>query len=87
MSKINHPDYYSSNGIEAINVIDAFNLNFNLGNVIKYILRAGKKKNEPPITTLQKANWYLVHEINRLKFLESISHEDQSESENFSWLN
>ena len=37
MNMTNHPDYYSKNGIEPIDLIDAFNLNFNCGNVIKYI--------------------------------------------------
>ena len=37
------PDYYKSKGIETIDVIEAFDLNFNLGNVIKYISRADKK--------------------------------------------
>lgn len=37
------PDYYTSNGIEAFDVIDTFNFNFKFGNAFKYIARAGKK--------------------------------------------
>ena len=59
---IDHPDHYqSANGIEAIDVIEAFNLNFSLGNAVKYILRAGRKgdRNED----LRKAVWYLMREV------------------------
>ena len=61
------PKYYKSkNGIEAIDYIEAFNLNFNLGNVIKYVTRAGKKT-ENALEDLQKAQWYLEREIERRK--------------------
>src|SRR5262249_2287986 len=40
---VNHPSHYKGNKFEAIDIIEDFNLNFNLGNAIKYILRAGKK--------------------------------------------
>lgn len=47
MSQINNPSHYGGkdNPYEAIKVIDAHQLNFNLGNVVKYVLRAGKKQN------------------------------------------
>lgn len=54
--------YYQSNGIEAIDVIDAYGLSFNLGNVVKYVLRAGKKT-ENSVQDLKKAADYLNHEI------------------------
>ncbi len=54
--------YYQSNGIEAIDVIDAYGLSFNLGNVVKYVLRAGKKT-EDSVQDLKKAADYLNHEI------------------------
>lgn len=60
--EINHPDYYQGK-IEVIDFIDAYNLNFNLGNVVKYITRAGKKHGEGKLTALQKAEWYLSREI------------------------
>lgn len=44
---VNHPDHYqSSSGLEVIDVIEDFNLGFCLGNVIKYVLRCGKKDAE-----------------------------------------
>ena len=41
--KINHPEHYRPGTYEAINVIDAWELGFCLGNVVKYIARAGLK--------------------------------------------
>ena len=60
---IDHPEHYQSNGIEVIDVIDLFNLNFNLGNSIKYILRADKKGNKKQ--DLEKALWYINHELKK----------------------
>ena len=57
------PDYYKSGGIEAFDVIDAFDLNFNLGNAFKYIARAGKKGNKAE--DLRKAVTYLNREIEK----------------------
>lgn len=59
--QINNPSHYKSKGIEAIDVIEAFELNFRLGNTIKYILRSGKKGNAKQC--LEKARWYLDREI------------------------
>ena len=59
-------DYYESDGIEVFDVIEAFDLNFNLGNVIKYICRAGRKTFDP-IPDLRKACTYLEREIERLE--------------------
>ena len=69
MTQINHPDYYTSHeicGLEAIDIIDAYGLNFSLGNVVKYILRAGRKHDNSYYDDLRKALWYLQHEINRI---------------------
>lgn len=63
MTQINHPDYYNSGGIETADFIDAHALNFNRGNVIKYVVRAGKKHGEDTLTALRKAQWYLAREI------------------------
>ena len=65
MTEIN-PSYYQSSSFEVIDVIEAFNLNFNTGNVIKYITRAGKKDGEGKLTALLKAQWYLEREIIRV---------------------
>jgi hypothetical protein len=63
---VNHPDYYKTGGIEAIDVIEAWNLGFCLGNTVKYISRAGRKSNKI-IEDLEKARWYLDREIKTLK--------------------
>ena len=59
-----NPDYYKRDGIEVIDFIDAFGLNFNLGNVIKYVARAGQKTNDVLID-LKKAERYLQYEIKK----------------------
>lgn len=63
MDNINHPSHYMGKGLESIQVIEAFDLGFHLGNAIKYILRAGKKGDRKE--DLQKAIWYLNREINK----------------------
>jgi len=66
---VNHPDHYGGkeNPYEAIKVIEAWGLSFCLGNVVKYISRAGKKDKEKVIEDLEKAVWYLKREIKKLK--------------------
>jgi len=58
---VNHPKHYRGTKYEAIDIIEDFDLNFCLGNAIKYILRAGKKGDK--IEDLRKAIWYLTREI------------------------
>lgn len=60
---IGTPDYYSGGNMEASDFIDAFNLNFNLGNVVKYIARAGRKPGENRFEALWKAHNYLIREL------------------------
>lgn len=62
---INHPQHYNMGKFEAIDVIEDWQLNFNLGNTVKYISRAGHKDNI--IQDLKKSLWYLQREINRLE--------------------
>lgn len=62
--KINHPEHYKGNKYEAIDIIDDYQLGFNLGNAVKYILRAGKKGDAAE--DLKKATWYIEHEICKL---------------------
>lgn len=66
--KVNHPNHYGgeSNIYEAIKVIEAWSLGFHLGNVVKYISRAGKKT-LVPIEDLKKARWYLDRYIEHLE--------------------
>jgi hypothetical protein len=60
---INHPKHYGGEDdpYEAIKVVEAWNLSFHLGNVVKYISRAGKKGDV--LEDLKKARWYLDREI------------------------
>ena len=62
---VNHPSYYKTGGIEAIDAIEAWELGFNLGNVVKYIARAGRKTKDS-LQDLRKAAWYLDREIKRI---------------------
>mgnify|MGYP003131355826 CR=1 FL=1 len=63
--KINHPSHYNSGNIEAIEVIEDWNLGFCLGNTIKYISRHAYKGS--PLEDLKKAEWYLRREIKKLE--------------------
>ena len=60
---VNHPPHYKSGGIETIDFIEAKDLNYRLGNVVKYVSRAGKKTTAP-VQDLEKALFYLQREIN-----------------------
>jgi hypothetical protein len=62
---VNNPAHYTVGGIETIDFIEAKNLGYNLGNVVKYITRADHKDNK--MEDLRKAQWYLTREINSLK--------------------
>ncbi len=69
MSNVNHPKHYNIGLVEVIDAIEAWKLNFHLGNVVKYIARAEYKQN--PIEDLKKASWYLNREIKRREKHES----------------
>lgn len=70
--QVNHPKYYTSDpsGIECIDITR--HRNFNIGNAIKYLWRAGLKEDkdrkliDKQVEDLNKAVWYLVDEIHRL---------------------
>ena len=67
-SNVDHPSHYmKDSGFEVIDVIKAWKLDFELGNAIKYIGRAGKKNPERVVEDLEKAAWYINHKINTLK--------------------
>ena len=63
---VNHPKHYCQHpsGMECIDIAEGFN--FNLGNAIKYIWRAGLKSADV-VTDLEKAEWYIQREIERLE--------------------
>lgn len=65
--KVNHPAHYggADDPYEVIKVIEAWGLNFHLGNTVKYVARCGKKDDE--IQELEKALFYLKREITNLK--------------------
>ena len=66
---INHPPHYTLGKIEVSDFIEDKELNFNLGNVVKYVARAGHKKSSgksldaKALEDLKKAQWYLNREI------------------------
>ena len=64
---VNHPDHYKAGGIETIDFIEAKGLSYHLGNVVKYVSRAGKKDGNSYLQDLQKAEWYLQRAINNAK--------------------
>lgn len=66
-TQIEHPEYYNKHpsGVECIEVVRHFS--FNLGNVIKYIWRAGLKDDNVVLQDLKKARFYLEDEIQRLE--------------------
>lgn len=61
---VNHPKHYTQHpsGVECIQVTEHFN--FNIGNAVKYLWRAGLKGDA--LEDLQKARWYVTREIDRL---------------------
>lgn len=62
---VNKPKHYNFSGLEVITVIEAWGMNYHLGNVLKYIARAGKKNDL--LEDLKKAQWYLNREIERVE--------------------
>lgn len=63
---VNHPAHYTSDpsGVECITITR--HRNFNVGNAIKYLWRAGVKDDSKHIEDLKKARWYIEDEIKRL---------------------
>ncbi len=65
---INHPEHYlKESGFEVIDVIEAWNLDFSLGNAVKYIARAGLKDPDKKKQDLDKAIWYIERTISNLR--------------------
>ncbi len=69
MEKVDHPDHYGGrdNPYEVIKVIDAWGLCFRLGNVVKYVARAGKKDPLKTVEDLQKAKKYIEMKIKQIE--------------------
>jgi len=66
---VNHPPHYTAGGIDFIDFAEAKGLTENayLFNVVKYVVRAGKKVDVDPVQDLEKAEFYLKREIARRK--------------------
>tara|TARA_R100000008_G_scaffold17117_1_gene8493 strand:+ start:29 stop:238 length:210 start_codon:yes stop_codon:yes gene_type:complete len=60
--RVDHPDHYNQ-GIEVIDYIDSWNLDFTTGNIIKYVSR--HKYKDEPLEDLKKARWYLDRLISK----------------------
>lgn len=58
---VNHPSHYTFGSIEVIEVIEDWDLDYHLGNAVKYIARSPHKGNA--LEDLQKARWYLDRAI------------------------
>ena len=62
-----NPEHYRALGqYSALHVVEAWDLNYHLGNALKYIQRAGKKPNTPELQDLKKAQWYINRYIHLL---------------------
>ena len=72
---VKHPEHYTYGCIECIDYIFDKDLDFALGNAIKYVTRAGRKHSKgmndtaKAIQDLQKAKQYIDFEIEHLKGL------------------
>lgn len=81
--RVDHPQHYggSGNPYEAIKVIEAWGLDFNLGNALKYLCRSQheERTHEDRITDLCKASWYVDRAIERARPVHFQKH-DPSES-------
>lgn len=64
---VNHPSHYTWSSIEPIDAIEAWQLPYHLGNVVKYVSRAGHKDKSKTLEDLKKANWYLSRYISNLE--------------------
>ena len=65
-----NPRHYTEITPQPIEVIEGWELNYRLGNCLKYIARAGRKPGNTRLADLQKAAWYLFREVERLKLEE-----------------
>ena len=66
--QVDHPaHYHASSGFEVIEIIEAWSLNFNRGNALKYLARAGRKDPASEAQDLKKALWYIERELKRLE--------------------
>jgi len=69
-TRIDHPAHYNDGNIEVIEFIEDKNLDFHLGNAIKYICRSGKKPGADWVEDLEKAIWYIKRAIHNKQSVE-----------------
>ena len=69
--EVNHPAHYCDGGIETLDFILAKKLDFLLGQVVKYVSRAGKKDPTKELQDLEKAQFYLNRKIELMKGVNS----------------
>jgi hypothetical protein len=62
---VEHPAHYTFGAVEVIDAIEAWGLGYHLGNVVKYLVRAGRKSADTEVQDLEKAAWYLARYIAR----------------------
>lgn len=65
--QVDHPKHYNHGKFEVIDVIEDWQVDFHIGNVIKYVSRAGRKNDDTEIQDLKKALWYLKRKIEILE--------------------
>lgn len=80
-SAVNHPSHYNMGKYEVIDVINDWNLNFQKGNAVKYIARAGHKDPSKEIEDLEKALFYINYEVSRLKSLKGKEENTRQETD------
>jgi hypothetical protein len=75
---VNHPAHYGGedNPYECVKVIEAWNLNFRLGNAVKYI---GRPEKGDYLEDLKKARWYLDREIRLREEAAGVNREESSQ--------
>ena len=64
-SNIITPSYYNKENMSVCDIIDEYDLDFYKGNIIKYVLRSGKKSKDTEVLDLQKAMKYCALAIER----------------------
>lgn len=68
---VNSPSHYkSASGLECIDVIEAFGLNFHRASALKYLIRAGRKSPAKTVEDLRKSIWMIEREILRIQSAE-----------------
>ena len=75
IDNVSHPAHYCEGRVyEPIDVIEDWELGYNLGSVVKYVSRAGRKQNQ--LEDLKKARWYLNREIEALESTPHVTYEE-----------